>query len=256
LDLDLDLVLDVARRAATAGAAAALVHFRTDLVIETKPDRSPVTAADRAAEAAILETIRSTFPEHSILTEESGAHAGTPQTRWIVDPLDGTRGFSRGGTHWGPLVALEHRGEVLAGAMALPAAGTTYWAARGKGCHRDGVRQEVSKVADIRDATLMLGEVGALLAPPAGAGVADLVSRAASTRSFGDLAGVAALLEGRADVWLEAGVRIWDIAPVVILVEEAGGRFTDFDGHVSIEGGRAIATNGLLHDAVLAALGR
>ena len=174
--------------------------------------------------------------------------------RWIVDPLDGTRGFGRGGSFWGPLVALEHRGEIVVGAMALPALGETYWAARGMGSFRDGVRLRVSEVDRLDEATLSLGELRALRRPPHGAAVGSLIDAVASSRCYGDLAGCVMLLSGRADAWLEAGVRLWDLAAPKILVEEAGGVLTDFDGSPSILGGRAVATNGLLHGRILAIL--
>src|SRR5512138_1745006 len=132
--LDLDLAMVTARRAVEAASRASLAHFRPGVRVEMKPDRSPVTQADRDSEAAILAVVRSAFPEHGFLGEETGAHDGSDRTRWIVDPLDGTKGFTRGRTFWGPLVALEHDGEVVAGAMALPALEEVYWAARGLGC--------------------------------------------------------------------------------------------------------------------------
>ncbi len=252
-DLDLAKALATARRAVSAAAEAGLRHFRRGVAVETKPDRTPVTAADRDAEAAILAVIRDAFPDHAILGEESGAHGGGP-SRWIVDPLDGTRGFSRGGFFWGPLVALEHRGEVVAGAMALPVLGETYWAATGMGAFRDGERLRVSGVADWRDATVSCGELGRLLEPPYAGGVAHLARTAASARCYGDLAGAMLVLTGRAEAWLERGVKVWDVAPIKVLVEEAGGRFTDLAGRASVESGHALATNGRLHEHVLAAL--
>lgn len=252
--IDLERALDAARRAVTAAARASLPYFRRGVAVETKPDRTPVTAADRAAESAILEVIRGAFPDHDVLAEESGAHGRGGPARWVVDPLDGTRGFARGGAHWGPLVALERAGEVLVGAMALPALGETYWAARGMGAWRDGERLRVSGTADWREATVSLGEVGRLLDPPHGPAVADLARAAASARACGDLASPAMLLDGRADAWLEYGVKVWDVAPLAVLVEEAGGRFTDFAGRASIESGSVVATNGRLHAHVLAAL--
>src|SRR6478609_3381964 len=160
LDLDLDLALETARRAAEAAGCAALAHFRAGVAVERKPDRSPVTAADRDAEAAILEIVRAAFPAASILAEETGAHAGDPSLRWIVDPLDGTRGFTRGGSVWGPLIALEHNGEIVAGAAALPAAGELYFAARGRGCHRgDGAPVRLSGIDDWAEATISVGEL-------------------------------------------------------------------------------------------------
>jgi histidinol-phosphatase len=255
LNLDLDLALDTARRAAEAAGRAALVHFRTGVAVERKPDRSPVTAADRDAEAAILEIVRAAFPAASILAEESGAHAGDPSLRWIVDPLDGTRGFSRGGGFWGPLVALEHQGEIVAGAAALPASGELFFAARGRGCHRgDGAPVRLSAVDDWAEATLSVGELPRLSETKGAEGVATLVRTAASARCYGDVGGALMVLAGRAEVWLEAGVRLWDIAPFPILFEEAGGRFTDLAGTRTVGNGNALGSNGRLHDYVLAAL--
>jgi len=156
-----EALVEVARRAVERAGAAAMRHFRTDLAIEKKPDRTPVTAADRESEAAILEAIGARFPDHAILAEESGLHPGAPGKRWIVDPLDGTRGFTRGGPFWGPLVAFESGGEILAGALALPALGTTYYAGRGLGAFRDGERLRVSQVDTLEEATVSLGELKA-----------------------------------------------------------------------------------------------
>ena len=254
-DPDVALAAETARLAVEAASAAALRYFRTDLEITIKEDRSPVTQADRDAEAAILDVIGRVFPEHATLAEESGA-AGAGGDRWIVDPLDGTRGFARGGSFWGPLVAYERDGRVLAGAMALPALRETYWAGRGLGAWRDGERLRVSSVSRWSDATLSLGELRHVLAPPFDRGVRELVEAASSTRCYGDLAGAAMLLQGKADAWIEAGVRPWDLGPLAILVEEAGGRFTDRDGNASTLGDHAVASNGLLHDHLLVALGR
>jgi histidinol-phosphatase len=259
-DLDLDLAMLTARRAAEAGGAAAMRHFRTGLRVELKPDRSPVTAADREAEAAVLEVIRARFPGHAVLGEESGAHAGEG-ARWIVDPVDGTRGFTRGGSFWGPLVALEVGGEVVAGAMGMPALGEVYWAARGRGAWRASgagapERLRVSGVAAWDEATLSLGELKFLLEPALRPQVVELTVTAAQARGYGDLAGCAMVLSGRAEAFLEAGVQIWDIAPLRILVEEAGGRFTDLEGRSTHASGACVASNGLVHEHVLRALGR
>jgi len=251
MTLDLTLAIETARRAAEAGARAALRRFRQPLAVEWKADRSPVTAADREAEAAILGEIRRTFPGHGILAEECGESAGDGENRWIVDPLDGTRGFSRGGAFWGPLVALEHRGEIVAGAMALPVLGETYWAGRGRGAFRNGEPIRLSRVDRLENATLSLGELRPLLRIERGKGVESLIERVASARCYGDVAGCAQLLCGRADVWIEAGVRLWDLAALQVLVEEAGGRFTDFEGTRSLAHGQALASNALLHEAAL-----
>src|ERR1041385_181844 len=142
---DLERALSVARDAVASGGAAALAHLRRGVVVETKPDLTPVTAADRAAEDEIIGVIRAAFPDHAILGEEGGAR-GAGDVRWIVDPIDGTRGFARGGVMWGRRSALEVRGELVVGAIALPALGRTYWASRGGGAFRDGERLAVSRI--------------------------------------------------------------------------------------------------------------
>ncbi len=256
--LDLDLAMETARRAAEAGGAAAMPHFRAGVRVEIKPDRSPVTVADREAEAAILGVIRARFPDHAVLGEETGAHAGAG-ARWIVDPIDGTRGFTRGGTFWGPLVALEVDGDTVAGAMGLPALGEVYWAARGKGAWRSvaGGPAERLRVSGIRaweEATLSIGELKLLLAPPTREALVGLATSAAQARCYGDLAGCAMVLTGRAEAFVEGGVQIWDIAPLRVLVEEAGGRFTDHQGNPTHANGTCVASNGAVHEHVLAAL--
>src|ERR1044071_7729901 len=148
IDVDLGRALSVARDAVAAGGAAALSHLRRGVVVETKPDLTPVTAADRAAEHEIIAVIRAAFPDHALLGEEGGAR-GAGAVRWIVDPIDGTRGFARGGIMWGPMVALEIAGELAVGALALPALGRTYWAARGHGAWRDGTKLAVSGISDM-----------------------------------------------------------------------------------------------------------
>jgi histidinol-phosphatase len=258
-ELDLSLAMDVARRAAEAGSEAALRHFRTGLRVDVKPDRTPVTQADRDSEAAILGVVRAAFPDHGFLGEETGAHPGSGPTRWIVDPLDGTKGFTRGRGFWGPLVALEHEGRVVAGAMALPALAEVYWAARGLGCWMAAgegppSRLAVSRISAWADATISLGEPAVLFAPPMLERVGRLSTSCASARCYGDLAGCALVLRGQAEAWVEAGVQIWDIAPLQILVEEAGGRFTDLTGKATHASGACVASNGFLHAHVLAAL--
>jgi histidinol-phosphatase len=258
-DLDLAKAMDVARRAAVAASAASLVHFRRGVRVERKPDRTPVTQADRDAEAAILTIVRAAFPDHAFLGEETGAHGGAAETRWIADPLDGTKGFTRGRAFWGSLVALEHRGAVVAGAMALPALDETYWAARGLGAwmrtgSAEPVRLRVSSIVEWDDATLSFGEPHVLFRPPLLERLAELAVAAQCARCYGDLAGCALVLQGKAEAWVEAGVQIWDLAPLQILVEEAGGRFTDLEGRATHASGSCVASNGLVHEHVLRAL--
>jgi histidinol-phosphatase len=255
-ELDLALAVATAREAVEAGGRAALRRRRAGLDPRRKADRTLVTAADRESEAEILRVIRERFPKHSVLSEECGSLAGASASadRWIVDPLDGTLGFVRGGSFWGPLVALEHRGAIVAGAAALPALDTVLWAGRGRGCRCNGEPVSVSSTARWNQAVLGLGELPHLLAPPRRDAVIALIATAASARCYGDLAGGIEVLSGRADAWLEAGVQLWDLAALRILIEEAGGRFTDFSGRAGVGAGTAVATNGLLHEHVLEVL--
>ena len=259
MPLDLDLALQTARRAVEAASAASLPHFRQGVRVEVKPDRTPVTAADREAEAAILAVIRGAFPAHAVLGEETGAHAGSAESRWIVDPIDGTRGFTRGGSFWGPLVALEHEGAVVVGAMAMPALGDVYFAARGRGAHlaRRGeapLRLSVSGIRDWGESTLSLGEFRGLFSSDRERQLLDLCRSAAQVRCYGDLAGAAMVLQGRAEAWVEAGVKVWDLAPLQILASEAGGLFTDLAGNATVESGNCLLSNGQVHGQVLARL--
>lgn len=257
--VDIDRAMQTAKQAVLAASSKSLVHFRQGVRVETKPDHSPVTQADREAEAAIFEVIRTNFPDHALLGEETGEHAGSAEARWIVDPIDGTRGFTRGGFFWGPLVALEVEGVIVAGAMAMPVLGEVYWAAKGRGAYRQireesPTRLQVSGIDDWSEATLFLGEPKPLFSPPIAEKVTQLTVSSAQTRCYGDLAGCAMVLTGRAEVWIEAGVKSWDLGPYPVLVEEAGGRYTDFNGDVTVHSGHCIVSNAKLHSHVLAAL--
>lgn len=255
MPFDIAHATEIARQAAEAAGRAALRHWRQDFRVERKPDRTPVTIADKEAEAAALAIIQAAFPDHGFLAEESGAYRADAPSRWIIDPLDGTRGFTRGGPFWGPAIALEQQGRIVAGAIGQPALGELYWAGQGLGCYDgSGRRLRVSAIDTLAEATLSLGEPSLLFAPPYGPAVLDLVMAGESTRAHGDLYACTLVLNGRADIWLEAGVQYWDIAPLQILVEEAGGRFSNFAGIPTAADGQAIGTNGLLHDEVLARL--
>jgi histidinol-phosphatase len=251
---ELERARSSAVRAVAAASEAILREAHRGLRIETKADLSPVTAADRAAEEAILAILRADWPGASILAEESGATAGDPRLVWIVDPLDGTRGFARGGCHYGPLVGLECEGRVVAGAMSLPALGRRYDAALSLGCARDGATVRLAACGDWSRATLSVGEWPRLLRGPRAGALVRLAGDCASMRAFGDVASLAMLLDGAADLWIEGGVQPWDLAPAQILVEEAGGVFSDFEGRATIRSGEALAGAPAPHAHALAAL--
>ena len=256
--IDLEAALATAKQATEIAAEISLSHFKKGVRPELKADRSVVTAADRAAEDAIIEKIEADFPDHAILGEETGARPKDSDFLWIVDPIDGTRGFCRGGEFWGPLIALSYKGEVLVGSMALPVRGEFYWAHKGGGTFKNGRKLQVSTIDSWQDATLSLGETTRLVRHPEyGQSMVELISTAASTRAFGDLAGAAQVLDGRAEVWFECGVKPWDLAPSRILMTEAGGRWTTFKGaNDDLNEGTAIGSNGLLHEHALNKLTR
>ena len=234
---------------ADAADALSLPPFRDlDLVVETKPDLSPVTEADRAVERELRRIVAERRPGESFLGEEDG-ESGAGDTRWIVDPIDGTRNFTRGIPIWATLIALERAGRVELGVVSAPALGRRWWAARGEGAwHRDGERLGVSAVKSLQNASISISLDRAL---------PDGLRGAWHLRAFGDFWAHMLVAEGAVDVAVDAiGVTLWDLAAPQVIVEEAGGRFTDLTGASRADGGSAVATNGLLHDAALAALGR
>jgi histidinol-phosphatase len=241
--------LSVARDAARVGGAKTLEHFGPRLRAEVKSDGSPVTVADRGSEVAIREVIHSTFPDHSILGEEGGVHPGNPELRWIVDPLDGTKSFIHGVPLYGVLIGLEISGIPRVGVIYLPALEELVEAATGLGCRWNGKVCHVSAVEELAEATVLTTSVRALEA--AGVPFRRLSSVSRIQRGWGDCYGYALVATGRADVMIDAGVQVWDAAPLLPILEEAGGRFTDWSGVSTIYGKNAVASNGRLHEPML-----
>jgi len=240
---DLELALELA----DAADAIALRRFRAgDLRVETKPDLTPVTEADHAIERELRRLLAERRPDDAVLGEEQGA-TGSGSTRWILDPIDGTRNYTRGIPIWATLIALERDGELVASAVSAPALGRRWWAERGVGAWRDdGERLHVSAVARLEEACALLTY---------GNGVAPGARDAWHVRGFGDFWAHMLVAEGAADVAVDAvGVTEWDLAAPRLVVEEAGGRFTDFSGAARSDGGSAVASNGLLHETALATL--
>jgi histidinol-phosphatase len=245
--------LAAAVEAARAAGAVALTYFRGAFDVALKADRTPVTQADREAERVIVETLRRHFPEHGVLGEEFGA-AGNAETRWIIDPIDGTKNFVRRIPLWATLIALEERGEVTVGVVHNPATGDLYAARRGGGAWHNDRRVCVSDVGDLAGAFLVHGGLGVIRRAGRWEGFLRLVDATGRQRGFGDYAGYGLVAAGQAEIYCETDLKPWDLAACRILVEEAGGRFTDWDGRPTIYTGTALATNGRLHDAVLRVL--
>ena len=234
-------------------------RFRArDLVVDTKPDLTPVTEADRASEERIRELLARSRPSDAVLGEEYGSTGvSTGRRRWIVDPIDGTRGYARGIPVWATLIALERDGELSVGVVSAPALRTRWWATRDDGAFRDGASVSVSKVSRIEDAHLAYDAPRHFEAVGRRDAFLDLARRCWRTRGFGDFWPYVMVADGSIDIAVEPdGLSLWDLAAPMVIVEAAGGRFTDFDGVARADGGNAVATNGILHDDVLAALAR
>jgi histidinol-phosphatase len=253
-DPDLRTLLAVAQEAAFVGGRRTLAYFGTGTAAtEWKADQTPVTLADREAERLIRGVIGRAFPDHAILGEEDGETAGSAPVRWIVDPLDGTLTFVRGVPLYGTLIGVEVRGEPAVGVVYLPALDEMVAAARGLGCTWNGRPCRASATTSLSEALAVVTDERAARTR---SGAWDrIVARTALQRTWADCYGYVLVATGRAEVSLDPIMNVWDCAPLLPIVEEAGGRFTDWSGRRTIHGGEAVATNGILHDEVLALLG-
>jgi histidinol-phosphatase len=232
----------------------ALRHFRRDgLRVEEKPDLSPVTEADQAIEESARALVKQRHPGLGLLGEEFGAETGTDGARLIIDPIDGTRNFVRGIPVFGTLLALEERGEIVAAVVSAPALRTRWRAALGFGAFEGNRRLRVSGVRDFDRALVFHGSMGQGEAPLPRP-VRSLIERADRTRGFGDFYQHVLVAQGAGELALDIGVKAWDVAALVLIAEEAGGRATTLSGERRIDGGSLVTSNGLLHQAALAAL--
>jgi histidinol-phosphatase len=255
-DDDLSLALALA----DAADAVSLPRFGAlDLQVETKPDHTPVSDADTATERAIRALLERRRPHDAIVGEEYG-ESGTGSRRWIIDPIDGTKNYVRGVPVWGTLIALMERDEVYVGVVSAPALGRRWWASRGQGAWLSVFGDEprhlhVSGVATLADASVAYSSLHGWSQAPGGVdGLLALERRVWRTRGYGDFWQHAMVAEGVVDAAAEPEVSLWDLAPLVVLVEEAGGRFTDLHGRRGPAGGSALSSNGLLHDEILTTL--
>ncbi len=240
--------LEFAHALADAADAITLARFRAlDLHVETKPDLTPVSEADRAAEEAIRALVASSGRGEEVLGEEAGGASGG--ARWIVDPIDGTKSYVRGVPVWATLLALERDGEVCCSLVSAPALGRRWWAERGGGAFADGSRIRVSSVARIEDATISLTSPHGMPR-----GWDELASRAWAPRGWADFWQHCLVAEGAVDAGCDSVVNLWDFAAVQLIVEEAGGRCSTFDGGVPAHDASFVSSNGLVHDEIVASL--
>ena len=253
-----EAALAAAVDAARAAGRVALKYYSAGFEIVLKPDATPVTQADREAERTIVEILGRAFPEHGFLGEEFGS-SGNATTRWIIDPIDGTKNFVRHIPIWATLIALEEHGEITVGVIYNPVTGQLYTARRGGGAFLNGERIHISDEGDLSRAYLLHAGLRGARTTRYWDGFMRLVDATNRQRGFGDYIGYCLIAEGKAEVYAEiypegSGLKPWDLAPCKILVEEAGGRFTDLEGRPTIYASSALATNRRLHDAALALL--
>jgi histidinol-phosphatase len=254
---DSDLAL--AHALADAADAVTMTRFRAlDLRVDTKPDLTPVTDADRAVEQELRGLLAAARPGDAVLGEEYGAQGQGPR-RWILDPIDGTKNFVRGVPVWATLIALQLDERSVVGVVSAPALGRRWWAATGEGAWAGaslaaGTRLQVSTVATLADASLSYSSLTGWEAAGRLDGFLELSRTVWRSRAFGDFWSHVLVAEGAVDVSCEPEVSLWDLAALQVVVEEAGGRFTDLDGTARPDGGSVVCTNASLHDEVLRTL--
>jgi histidinol-phosphatase len=239
--------------------AVALRYFRRDLDVRRKADQTFVTVADTTIERLIRDRVAEAFPHHGVLGEELGEDRPDADVRWYVDPIDGTHNYLRGIPVFGTLLAAERDGEIQAAVISAPALHSRWYGWRGGGAWaieegQAARRTHVSSIDSLAAAQVLYAGSADVEASGRGPGFRDLLASVWRERGLGDFWGYALVAEGAAEVMIEVDLSIWDIAAPSLLVEEAGGRITDFEGRRILEGGTILATNGLLHDMVRAAL--
>ncbi len=246
---------DEALLAVREAGKVALRYFDTDLVIETKADASPVTVADRETEQSLRSRLLQSFPDDGFLGEEFGKAAGASGYRWIIDPIDGTRSFIRGIPMWATLVGLEFQGELIAGFAYNPALEQMHHALRGQGAYRNDRPIAVTRTSTLDRAMIAYSSLDYFKderRPP----LDHLLKASDRSRGYCDYYGFMLVAQGSVDLMIDHGVHIWDIAGLKVIVEEAGGSFSDWSGGSDLERPDVLASNGTLHDAALAILRR
>ncbi len=244
-------ILEFAVRLAQEAGRITLEHFGKAPAAETKGDGTPVTAADRAAEAFLRQRIEAQYPQHGILGEEYGESRPGASIRWILDPIDGTRSFLRGVPLFAVLLGVEIEGWPSVGVAHFPALGETLAAGRGLGCWWNGRPARVSEVSQLRHAAVLTTDPVLLLEEPLRGGWERLAREAGLVRTWGDAYGHALVATGRAEVMVDPVLSPWDAAPFLPILSEAGGRFTDLGGQERLDGRSGLSTNGWLHPQVL-----
>ena len=249
----LDRFLEFAVSAAWQAGRQTLAHYQTGVAVQRKLDRSLVTEADRNAEQLLRQLITDRYPDHAIVGEEFGESTKNSSHRWIIDPIDGTNTFVRGVPFYGVLMALEVEGTPAVGVCYFPALDEMVAAATNVGCYWNGRRARASAITNLAEACVAYTDTRGLR-ERLGGEWDRLQDATALQRGWGDCYGHCLVATGRADIMLDPRMNPWDCAALIPIVQEAGGRFTDWRGRAVIDGGDAISTNGALHDELLTRL--
>ncbi len=247
-------LLELATVLAQEAGALTLKHFGGVVSHDAKTDGSPVTVADRAAEALIRKRVEALHPDHSILGEEYGESNEGARVRWILDPIDGTRSFMRGIPLYGVLIGIERDGESVVGVAHFPPLNETVAAGQGLGCTWNGDPCRVSSISRIEDSVICTTDVERLLSGPLATGWRELQQRASFSRTWGDCYGHALVATGRIEAQVDPIMAPWDAGPFLTIATEAGGRFTSMAGHQTVHGGSGLSSNGGLHEELLSTL--
>jgi len=245
---------ELAVQAARQAGQLALRYYDGSFTVEHKADLSPVTGADREAEQLLCKVLLGAFPTDGFLGEEFGDTPGSSGFRWIIDPIDGTRSFVRGIPLWATLVGLEYRDEPIAGVAEVPALGHTYRALRGDGAYRNERRIRVSDVSELSQALVFYSSLSWFIKAGRREAFLELVRRTDRTRGYGDFYGFVLVAQGSGELMVEHGVHAWDVAAIQPIVEEAGGRFSNWSGQATIHSPDVLISNGKLHGEALAIL--
>lgn len=248
--MDLQPLLDFATDAIWQSGRMTLGYFQTGIEVERKSDDSPVTIADKSAEEYLRRRIEQQFPDYGIIGEEYGEKPSISGLTWVIDPIDGTKSFTCGVPLYGCLLALVEGDRTLVGVANFPALGEMLYAGRGLGCFWNGRRTRVSTVSQLKDAVLLGSEVGNFGAKDRA--WQQLIRSTYIQRTWGDCYGYLLVATGRAEIMVDAKMMVWDCAPFTVIMEEAGGTFSDWQGNTSIYGGESVATNGVLFEQVMA----
>ena len=242
-----ELAVEVARKAGDLANG----YFNGSFEVELKQDNSPVTIADQSAERLIRDEVTRHFPADGFLGEEYGAEPSSSGFRWVIDPIDGTRSFVRNIPIWATLVGIEFEGEQIGGVAYVPGFGHMYRALRGDGAYRDDKRIRVTDTAELSESVLCYSSLNWFRKAGREATFLELTARTQRQRGFGDFYGFVLVAQGSCELMVEHGVNPWDVAATKVLVEEAGGRFTDWDDVPNIHRPDVIATNGKVHAEAL-----